>query len=188
MTEDFILEEGENEGSANRRPFLYAVAALAAIGILAIACTAIFYFSDGAARGRSDEIAMIETQNAIVAVTNEAVTRTIEAMETEAARPTNTPRPTATDLPTLIPTNTPRPTDTPVVKQAEEGTETPDFSGTSAFVTGTGGNTPTPIAPLGGGTTGNGSLPQTGIETWGAYVAALLLIGVLVVARRLRSS
>jgi len=185
MTEDYIIEEGEGGGSPDRRPFLYAVAALVAIGVLAIACTAFFYFSDGAERGRSDEIAAIETQNAIVAVTNEAVTRTIQAMETEAARPTDTPRPTATDLPTLFPTNTPRPTNTPVVKQAEEAT--PDLSGTSAFVTGGAGNTPTPISAASTGNAGSGSLPQTGIETWGAYVAALLLIGILVVARRLRS-
>lgn len=186
MTEDYIIEEGEGAESANRRPFLYAVAALVAIGVLAIACAAFFYFSDGEERDQADEIAVIETQNAIVAVTNEAVTRTIEAMETEAARPTNTPRPPATDLPTLFPTNTPRPTNTPVVNQAEEAT--PDLSGTSAFVTGGGGNTPTPIAAAGTGNAGSGALPQTGIETWGAYVAALFLIGVFVVARRLRRS
>jgi len=187
MTEDFILEEDESGDSSKRRPFLIAVGALAAVGVLAVACTAIILMTRGSQPGNSEEVALIETQNAIIAVTNEAVTRVISAMETEAARPTNTPEPTATDLPTALPTNTPRPTNTPVVQQAEGETATPVFFGTSTFGVGLGGSTPTPIGALGSGSSGNGSLPQTGISTWAATLAALLLVGIVIAARRLRS-
>lgn len=184
MTEEFILEDDVSEDSSNRRPFLIAAGALAIVGILAIGCIAIALTRRGSS-GNVQEIAAIETQNAIIAVTNEAVTRTIEAMQTEAARPTDTPVFTPTSTATPIPTNTPRPTDTPVVQQAEE--ETPDLSGTTFFAGAIGDATPTPIGALGSGAT-DSSLPQTGIGTWAASVAALFLLGVLVVARRLRSS
>lgn len=185
MTEDFILEEDDSGGSSEQQPFLIAVGALVAVGVLAIACIAIVLMVRDPQGGNGEEIAAIETQNAMVAVTNEAVTRIIAAMETEAARPTDTPEPTSTPRATAIPTNTPRPTNTPVVQQAED-TATPDFSGGTGI--GLGGSTPTPIGALGSGSSGSGSLPQTGIATWAATLAALLFVGILVVARRLRSN
>ena len=185
MTEDFIIEE-EGENPSDRRPFLTAVGVLLAIFVLAAICSAALLLTRGS-RGDGEQIAAIETQNAIIAVTNEAVTQTIAAMETEAARPTDTPVPPPTNTP--LPTDTPRPTNTPVVRQAEEEAEattvtTSALSGTSTFSGGTADNTPTPIAALGAG---DDSLPQTGIETWGVLVAAFALVAVLVVSRRLRS-
>jgi LPXTG-motif cell wall-anchored protein len=188
MTEEFILEEDDSlddRGSSNRRPFLIAVGGLALVGVLAVACIAIVLSFRGRSATNADQIAAIETQNAVIAVTNEAVTLTIAALETEAARPTNTPEPTATNTPTPIPTETPTPTNTPVVQQTEE-VEVADLSGTTVFGPGGLGASPTPIGPLGGGE--EGTLPQTGIATWGATVAALLLVAILFVARRLRSS
>jgi LPXTG-motif cell wall-anchored protein len=183
MTEDFILEENEDGDSGERRPFLIAVGVLAAIGILSVVGIAIVLMTRDAQPSNRQEIAAIETRNAEIAVTNEAVTRVVAAMETEAARPTETLEPTSTPQSTAIPTNTPRPTNTPVVRQAEEDEATPDSSGSSSL--GTGGATPTPIAALG---SGDGSLPQTGIGTWAATIAAVVLLAVLFAARRLRSS
>jgi hypothetical protein len=186
MTEDFIIEE-ETEDSTNRRPFMTAVGVLLAVFVLAAICSGVLLLNrNRSPNGDADEIAAIETQNAVIAVTNAAVTQTIAAMETEAARPTDTPKPPPTNTP--VPTSTPLPTNTPVLAQAEgDATETPDLSGTSIFAGGTGGNTPTPIPGLGGTSGGDGSLPQTGIETWGALVAAIVLIAIFLGARRLRS-
>lgn len=184
MTEDFIIEE-ESENPTTRRAFLTAVGILLAIFVLAVICSGTLLLTRGSRDGNAEQIAAIETQNAIVAVTNEAVTQTVAAMETGAARPTNTPIPPATNTP--VPTNTALPTNTPVIKQAEEeAMTTPTTSGTSIFAGGT-ANTPTPISSQSGnGDTGN-ALPQTGIETWGAFVAAFILIAVLWTARRIRN-
>ena len=191
MTEDFIYEEEtDSGGSSASRPFWTAVGILLTIFLLAAICSAAVLLTRGNGDGgNAAEIAAIETQNAVIAVTNAAVTQTIAAMETEAARPTDTPPPPPTNTPR--PTNTPLPTNTPVVQQAEEeltATPTADLLGTSTFPDGTADDTPTPIAALSGGNGGTDALPQTGIETWGALVAAFGLIAALVVARRLRSS
>ncbi len=186
MTDEFILEEAEAEmeESANNRPFVYAVGALLAVLFLSIACIVVFLMRGNGGEDQSSQIAAIEATNAAIAVTNAAVTKTIEAMETEAARPTETPENTPTTAPTEAATDVPKPTDTPVVPQAEEETATPSLLGTSSFVGAGGDMTPTPIASLGS----EGALPQTGIGTWTATIAALLLIAILFGARRLRSS
>jgi len=189
MSDEFILEDDDLEISSNRRPFLTAVGVLGAIGVLSVVCILVTLLTRGSANGDAEVAATsaaIETQNAIIAVTNTAVAEIVAAMETEAARPTSTPENTPTTVPTAIPTNTPRPTDTPVVQVAEEEEATPALSGTSAFVTGSLGNTPTPIG--GAAAAGGGTLPQTGIATWGASIAAVILIGVLIAARRLRGN
>ncbi len=188
MTEEFILEEDDSEESSSRRPFQVAVGALLVIGVLAVACTGITLFLRGSAAERDGQVSEIETRNAIVAITNEAVTQTIAAMQTEEARPTDTPELTPTNTATPIATDTQVPTNTPVVQQAEdEGAATPSLFGTSAFAAGAGDATPTPLGALGNGSS-DGTLPQTGVSTWGATVAALLFIGIFAVARRLRSN
>lgn len=184
MSEDFIIEE-EIDGAANRRPFLVAVGVLVTIFILASLCGLGLLLS-GRSSDRAQEIAAIETQNAVIAITNEAVTLTIAAIETEAARPTDTPQPTVTSTTTSVPTDTPLPTNTRVIQPVEEGTETPSITGTTIFGDGAGVSTPTPIVVAGGGS--DGALPQTGINTWGALVVAAILIATVVTARRLRNS
>jgi hypothetical protein len=192
MTEDFIIEE-ESESPSNRRPFLIAVGALLAIFVLSVICSAsILLARNGGGDANTEQIAARETENAIVAVTNEAVTATIAAMETEAARPTDTPAAPPTNTP--APTNTPLPTNTPVVRQAEEAASQTEEAATAAAegtdegtaVADAGVSTPTPIAALGGTNGGDDSLPETGIETWGIFMAALALVIILFSARRLR--
>lgn len=189
MTDEFIIEEEES----NRRPFLIAAAALTTIFILAAICGLAFLLSGRSAAERVSEVAAIETQNAIIAVTNQAVTQTIAALETEAALPTDTPEPTVTSTPTPEP-DTPTPTNTPVIDAVEgeetpEETTAPEVDGTSAFETPTVDETPTPITGAAGTIDGGDTaLPETGIDTWSAVLIALALIGTVFVARRLRSS
>lgn len=204
MEEDFI-EENADEGGSSRRPFLVAVGVLLTIFVLAAACSSVMLLTRGDDQPEVDPeaVAAIYTRNAETAATNTAVAMTIAAMETEAARPTDTPEPpTATNTATPPPTETTAPTNTPVIaKETEKATsETLE----TIIAEATTENTPTPIAVSenntgssdnGGSTSGNtggvnngeGSLPQTGIDTWGAVVVAALLIVVLFAARRLRS-
>lgn len=203
MEEDYIVQE-DNAGSSggSNRPFLTAVGLLLFVFILAAGCGAFNLLSRGGGTDQttvaSATIEAIETQNAIVQVTNEAVTLTIMAMETEAARPTETPTlpPTATQAPPATETPPP-PTETPVVPEGEvvEG-ETGEGEGDAAGETGEAGetgtgvtgptddSTPTPIPVV----TGNdkGALPDTGIDTWSAMLLGLALVAVLLMARRLR--
>lgn len=90
------------------------------------------------------------------------------AQETELA-PTDTPVPTATPVPTdtPVPTPTPKATNTPVIQVPA----TPEP-----------GAAPTPTrTPIGGTQT-----PQTGIGGLGAALAAVGLLAVILVARKLR--
>jgi LPXTG-motif cell wall-anchored protein len=195
MEQEEYIVDGEEQRS--NRPFLTAVGVLLLIFVLAAGCGAFSLFSQNGNGG--DEVAQatvaaIETQNAIVAVTNAAVTQTIIAMETEAARPTDTPTPPPpTSTPTPLPSDTPPPTETPVVAEGEsvdgagegDAVGTPNLSGTSTFDETTSGSTPTPIPVIG---SKDDSLPDTGIEVWSAVLIGLLLVGVLLVTRRLRSA
>lgn len=195
--EGYIVQEEspESTGGSSNRPFLTAVGILLVIFILAAGCSAFSLFSRGGATNgvAAATVAAIETQNAIVAVTNEAVTQTIIAMETEAARPTETPAPpTATSTPP--PTETPQPTETPVVAGGEDGAETGSdgADGDAGATDGESGtttdptddSTPTPI-PIGSGGD-NGSLPDTGFDVWSLALIALALAAVALLARRFR--
>ena len=208
MSEEFIEYEGEASAQpSSSRAFGIAAGLLGLILILSLACAGWAWSQRGDDGGgtteASEEVAAIETQNAIIAVTNEAVTATISAMETEAAQPTNTPMPPTN---TPVPTSTPVPTNTPVVQPAD-GTEEADGADATKEAGDAMINTPTPIPGLGSGTdsssgssgtdsssgstggdTGNAALPDTGIEVWGAVLAAFALIAIFFVARRLRSS
>ncbi len=190
MEEDFIIEEG-GETPSNRRPFLIAVGVLLSILVISVICSVsvLNARNNGENGGNAEEIAAIETQNAITELANQSVTQTIIAMETEEARPTETPPPPATNTP--APTNTLRPTNTPVIRPADDadGTATPELEDGADSSAETGADTPTPVAPLGGANGGSDdeALPQTGIGTWSALVAALGLIAVLIAARRLRT-
>jgi hypothetical protein len=189
----YIVEEEpiETREQSSNRPFLTAVGVLLLIFILAAGCSAFALMNRGGGGGASEEVAAIETQNAIIAVTNAAVTQTIAAMETEAARPTDTPTPPPpTFTPQPAATNTPKPTNTPVVADgaedvANDNGETPNESGTSVFDDSADASTPTPI-PVGGNN--NDALPDTGFELWTILLAAVVLVGLVVMARRMRSA
>ena len=209
MQDDYIEEEFlDEESSSNRRPFLVAVGVLVTLFILMGACTAFFLVSNRAANERAAEVAAIETRNAETEASNAATA--IAATETAAANPTNTPMPTTSPTETLAPP-TLTPTNTPVVEEptseiAEAGDESEDVEDAEGsteetedsdaeIVTGTETDaddveTPTPIAAL-SETNGDGSgeaLPQTGLDTWGVVLAAFVLVGLVIFARRLRAT
>lgn len=206
MSDEYI-EEG-NSGSVNRS-FLLAAAALTGLLVLVSACS-IYFLLNGRQSVQvaavTATVSAIETQNAVIMVTNAAVTQTIAAMETEAAQPTTTPVPTNTTAPTStpVPTNTA----TPVVAEGEAGEEeTAVDSGTPAATVeggdegeeaGAGTAVATTSADSSSGTGGttnasdnrnnsaSGTLPQTGIDSWQAIVMAAVFVGLFIVARRLR--
>lgn len=204
--DDFIIENEERTGGAGRT-FLILAGSLLGIFILAAACSLIFLFSN---RNTSNpEATAIAATNAVILITNEAVTAAIEATNLAMAQPSDTPEatPTATvtqtsEPATATPTGTAVPTDEPVKESP-----TPNVSGTTAFTTveagegdGTGDDDATATSASGtiveAGTatalpaatsTATTSLPDTGgFTTWGPILAALLLIGLLVAARSLR--
>ena len=210
MSEDYLIEEEEEGGgSAGNRTFSLLAGIATAILLLGLLCIgAVLLLRPAADNGQLAQVAAIETQNAIIAVTNEAVTRTIEAMETEAAQPTNTP----TSTPEPSPTSTPEPTNTPVVLAVDDDDDeatddelgegdvgTPDALATAIAEAQDGdaddpdtdnGTTTmvTPISPAGSDTTtGVDTLPDTGINTLAVIIAAFMLLGLSVAARRLRT-
>ena len=209
MQDDYIEEDFlEEENSSNRRPFLMAVGVLVTLFILMGVCTAFFLINNRAAEDRAAEVSAIETRNAETEASN--IATSVAATDTAAAMPTDPPVPTGTPTGTPAPaTETPTPTNTPVVDdttdeeaviEIEDGDGvTEDGDGTDAAAGETDGSsdgdvadedaTPTPISAL--SETGDGSngdaLPQTGLDTWGVVLAAFVLVGLFVFARRLRT-
>jgi len=207
---DQVPDDGgsDDEGSRDNSPFYKAAGLLVFIFLISLLCGGISYATRGGNDNttdsdknseQSEEIAAIETQNAVVAVTNAAVTQTIIAMETEAAT-TPTPAIPPTNTPALEPTNTIIPTATPLFQEttpdpngdgsdnANGGDNTGDNGGDNSSSVGDGVSTPTPIPGLGSGSGNNGSgtLPETGIGAWVAALAALGLIGLFMGARKMR--
>lgn len=170
--DDFIVEE-----ESSNRTFLYAAGGLAAVMLIGIIAIVIIALTGS--NGQNGEIAAI---NQTIAFQNALVTQTVSAMTLEAAqpKPTNTPLP-PTYTPTAIPTFTPvPPTNTPTAVAQTPIPETPEGGGEAAPVeTGT----PEPTATLG---PGGGQLPPGGLGMWGAVTAGALLVGVIIVVRRLR--
>lgn len=195
MEDDYIIEEestGTQGSGSSNRPFLTAVGILLFIFILAAGCAAVSLMNrGGGGNEQAAQATSIAATNEAILAANARVTETIAAMETEAARPTDTPTPPPpTFTPVPSPTNTPIPTNTPVVVDVVEETEgeaagTPNVSGTSVFETGADGSTPTPIPVVSGG---SGSLPDTGFELWAIILAAAVLVGILVAARKMRGA
>lgn len=208
MTDDEYIVDEENGTSAGRS-FLTAAGILALVFLLAAACSLFFLL-----RGRSPanpEATAIAATNSVIILTNEAVTRAIEATNTALAMPTNTPGPT--EAPTQTATavaNTATPTGTAVVDTPTD-TPTPNMSGTSTFDdnendndadnandnsdnsndndnTNDNSNNATATPLPNNDNDDNGSLPETGFSSWGPIAIAALLIGLLIGARRLRSA
>ena len=198
--DEFIEDDyyDADEGSSSSgRPFLIAVGGLLLVLVLAIACTAAILSARSADTSNGEEVAAIETQNAIIAVTNMAVTAAINATQTAEAQPTNTPLPTNTATPepaTATATPVVSEEETAVAETApeEEGTAVPTVDATegAAGVIEVPGDantpTPTPLSSVEAGK--DSSLPQTGLETWGIIALGAVLVIVLLGARRLRAS
>jgi LPXTG-motif cell wall-anchored protein len=206
IEDDFIEEE---ERSSNRRPFLLAVGALVTLFILMGICTAVFLVQNRAAQDQATERAAIETRNAETLAANAATA--VAATAVAEAAPTNTPVPTEAPTQTAEPAT---PTSTPVVEETTDaeaviGTDEGTADGEASDGDGTTGENSetenaeatnndddsaaaaTPISSLNETGSSDGTseaLPQTGFDTWGIVLAALGLIGLLIFARRLRTS
>jgi hypothetical protein len=170
MADDFIVEE-----ESSNRTFLYAAGGLAALlllGLIAIVVVAL----TGRNGDGDNEIAImnmtIEAQNALV-------TQTVAAMETIAAYTPTPSRVAPTAVPTKIPTFTPSPV--PPTVTPSPVAQTPEAEGTSSAEASAPTVTPTPTAGPSGG-----ELPASGMGMWGAIGAAIALIAVILIARRLR--
>lgn len=203
MSDDLFIEEEEQseEGASANRPFAIIAGIMALLLVIGIVCVAVILLGrsgDGVlaslfgADGEGD-VAITQTvearltENAAIATQNFFVTQTLVAIATEDARPTETSTPAPTETPE--PTETPLPTNTRVIDEEpdEEATEEVAASPTvGLFVT----QTPDSGAPPGGGAGGggdDGTLPQTGLGLTGLIAAALGLLGLGIIARRLRS-
>lgn len=194
MNDEFHVDEEEGGGTTGNRTFNILAGVATAVLLLGLICIAAVLFLRPQDTTDEEAVAMRLTENAIIAVTNEAVTRTLEAMATEDARPTDTP----TNTPEPSPTNTPEPTETPVLLPVDEEEDldeedelvTPDSLATAiaeAEAADDDAVAGTPVPAVTPGTTVD-TLPDTGIDTWGAILLAFLLVGMFMAARRLRSS
>ena len=217
MSEEFIIEEEETQGGRSRTFLMILGGLLTLLVIGVICLSVIFINRNGDEDGGATEAelaatatsAAIMTINSEVAAANLQVTQTLAARATFDALPTDTPTPTETPIPpTATPTDTPAPTETPVVSTGDEGDETGGDEGDtgdegdetgggeadptatvsvlSTPIAGNNAPTATPIVAT-GGDSGSGTLPQTGVSPWGAILAALGLLIVLLGARRLRT-
>jgi len=209
MTQPFVddpLEPGEDEeaqgGEGQNRAFVLVAIGLGGLFVVGLICIGLYAFV----------VAPQQRTQREAAVANINATNTQVAID--AANTANPP--TATSLPTEIPLDTPIPlaliTDTPVIGIASSTptiTNTPGPSptpsrtptrvgGTVGTVTATftrGPGTGTPIGGSGGGegltrTPTPTALPNTGfadeVAAPGLFIAAIILVAVLVLARRLR--
>ena len=209
MTQPFVddpLEPGEDEeaqgGEGQNRAFVLVAIGLGGLFVVGLICIGLYAFV----------VAPQQRTQREAAVANINATNTQVAID--AANTANPP--TATSLPTEIPPDTPIPlaliTDTPVIAIASSTptiTNTPGPSptpsrtptrvgGTVGTVTATftrGPGTGTPIGGSGGGegltrTPTPTALPNTGfadeVAAPGLFIAAIILVAVLVLARRLR--
>jgi len=187
MSEDFesFDEFEDEEGGSSSRPFLIASLLLTVLLFICVGST--FFLARGNRTETNTQVAQIEATNAAIAATNTTVAQTIEARQTEDARPTDTPQPTATFTPAPSATFTPPPTNTPVVVELV-ATETATVGGTgdggNAGSEAAGGGFVTPTPDFSGG----GTLPQTGMSIWNALGLAAIFLLVLMIARQIRSN
>ena len=209
MAEDFMLEEEEeSSGSPNRRNFLIIASILGLIFIAAMICN-VTLLNQSDNSNFVAESATIVSQNATIAVQNAAdeATWTAEAIQA-AIDATNEAQPEETETVELIPTNTgepketPTPTNTAVVKVNE--TATPNLSGTSQFeatedgtsqdetpdaiVGDNSSSSPSTATPVPSSDDGEDALPDTGINSWATIIIGLILVAVLIGARRIRQA
>lgn len=212
--EDLFLDEeeeeisGEAEGEGQNRTFIIAVAVLGGLLVCALAAFGVWAFviNPRQARNQADEALPSPT----VTPTLEEV---VEETPTTEALPTDTPEPDPTETPTPVvgPTRTPTPevTETLAVtpgtgddEEAGEAGEMTPGEGEDGDVTPTATPrprrtatprpTPTPRSEAGAGEAPDGvedeELSQTGLGEWLLVGTAVLLLGVALLARRLRSA
>lgn len=193
--EEEVEEEGEEEGEGSNRLFLIIAIAIGAILLLTLICGAIFAFT----------VFLPAQNNARATQTEEAILAfnlTQSAQQTAVVQ-SFTATPTATDTPTPQPTATPVilfPTETPTTVQIGPETVTVQVLSTqraalnlTSTAQATAGTTGTPGTPAAGARTPSPTaLSQTGfadeVGLPGLFVAAVILLAVILLARRLRQS
>ncbi|MCS6993432.1 MAG: hypothetical protein N2117_09360 [Anaerolineales bacterium] len=188
-------EAGEEEGEGSNRTFLFIAIALGVIILLTLICGSILTFT-----------VFLPAQN------NARATQTEQAMlalnMTQAAEQTAivqafTPTPTFTETPTPAPTATPVilfPTETPTTIAVDPATATVQALETrraqvnlTATAQATAGLTGTPRTAVAGALTASPTaLSQTGfadeVGLPGLFIAAVILLAIILLARRLRQA
>jgi len=187
--EDEIFEEEEPEepqGTGQNRTFIIAVAILGGLLVCALAAFGVWAL----VLNRPQQAQPPEMEMA-AEITQEAVAiETTEAPPTETSEPAKT-EPTATPTPVLGPTATPKAEAMAAGAEAEGATPTATREPRrSPTPTRTPCPTPTPRVQATSTTygTSTGELSQTGLSEWLLGGVAVLLVAVIVVARKLRSA
>lgn len=177
-------EEREVEGEETQnKTFLYAVAGLGALLFLAIAAFAIWAFILNPIQQ-----AKLTAQNEQIQADNEAIaiamasTATAEAQPTPEETATVESPPTATPTPVIQATHTPTPLPTVTGDEGEETTPTaatprPRRTATPTPTSGDSSTTSEPDKP-----------PDTGLGDLLPIIAAVLLLGLIILSRRLRKA
>jgi hypothetical protein len=198
---------GEAEGEGQNRTFIIAVAVLGGLLVCALAAFGVWALVINP-RQAQNQLPQAQPSPTVTATMEEAVAATateVAATDTPEPEPTDTPEPEPTDTPVMGPTRTPTPevTETPEPGEADGDTDVSqempgDEDGTPTSTprprrTATPRPTPTPRPedPTAGDTDGmdqDEELSQTGLGEWLLAGAAVLLIGVALLARRLRSA
>jgi len=205
--------EGE-EAEAQNRMFLIAVAVLGGLLLVAIGVFLLWVFviNPSMQAERVEENAAIQATNTAIAemvanggtVTSEPIAGEDEGDEEpeETVEPTktDTPEPTATDTPVIKATNTPTPEDTEEVgeedeeDEEDEEEEPEEVAEAEVTVTATSRprRSPTPTRTPRATNTPSGNTtdetPETGLGEFVLVIAGGLLIGLIVLTRRLRSA
>lgn len=175
MADDFVVEE-----KTSSRAFIFAVLGMAALFVISVIAIVIIALTNRSA-GPSNEIAIM---NQTIEAQNLLVTQTVVAMETAAAyTPPPSPRaPTAAPTSTPTQTKSPAPakaTPSPVAQTAIPPTSESEDGGATVEAPTAPAPTPT-IGPAGG------QLPASGMGMWGAILAAVVLLSIIVLVRGLR--
>jgi hypothetical protein len=200
--DDIFAEEEETEqpeGEGQNRTFIIAVAVLGGLLVCALISFGVW------------ALVLNKPRQAAPPVTEEVATATMEAIVEETATPEPTATPSATDTPEPSPTPLLGPTATPQETGEEEGegasmaqgagegeeeaeptATTPPRRTATPTPTRTPSPTSTPRVEAGNGGTGfgesTGELSQTGLGEWLLVGAAVLFVGVMILARRLRTT
>ncbi len=195
FAEDGDFEEEATAGEGSNRFFIYGMVGmglfLLCMGV-AFAMWVMVLNPQMQARQREENAGIMATNEAILVA--QAATSTAQAQPTHTPQPTETPTITPTPTPVVGPTATPTPV--PTVEVGENGDTTPEPTATP--VTTESRRTPTPVpsptptrTPVAGSSTGTGTsteLSETGFVDILLIGAAMLLLGVLFAARRLRKA
>jgi cytoskeletal protein RodZ len=185
-------DEDDESGEGSNRTFLIIAAVLGVIVLLSLVCMAVFTFAyfipNQNARTTQEAIALADASQTAVFVEQTAIAQAF------------TPTPLPTETPTLEPTATPVllfPTDTPVpVDTVDPATATVqallDSVNQTATAQAAAGTSTPGTAVAGAGTASPTALSQTGfadeVGLPGLFIAAVILVAVILLARRLRQT